>query len=571
MNGASAEVLTKFTADTSDMNKAEKDVQASFERTRKVAEVAFAGAVLAIDKMVASFVSGGIEYNAQVETYLTRLTTLTGSTEKAHKILEQIKKDALATPFEVSSLTSAESLLLATGMSAEQARGDILALGDALAASGGGNEELSRMAVNLQQIKNVGKATALDIKQFAYAGIDIYGLLADSLGITRAEAADLDITYEMLSNALQNASKEGGKYYKAMEKQSTTYAGAMSNLEESVQVFKGAVSEGLFNALKDIIPPITDMFNWLAKNKDIVVAIAVPLLTFINIIAGFLIIKKITTAFAMLNAVMMANPIVLIIAAIVALVAGFMYLWNNCEGFRKFWIGLWNGIVGIVVGAWEWIKGLFTGIIDFISNNWQSLLLFLVNPFAGAFKLLYDNCEGFRNFVNGFVNAVVNFFKSIPGKLVSFAQGIVNVFTSIPGKMMNVGKNIAQGLWNGISGLKDWVINKVKNMGKSILNAIKNVLGVHSPSTEFAWVAKMTVVGYTEELDKMTKTVQGQIAETFSVSPQLANSSALHYSPSVNTTVNVNQTQDPLGRMVNDIKTFSGGAKNDYNYGMGVS
>jgi phage-related protein len=313
------------------------------------------------------------------------------------------------------------------------------------------------------------------------------------------------------------------------------------------------------------------MFNWLAKNKDIVVAIAVPLLTFINIIAGFLIIKKITTAFAMLNAVMMANPIVLIIAAIVALVAGFMYLWNNCEGFRKFWIGLWNGIVGIVVGAWEWIKGLFTGVIDFVSNNWQALLLFLVNPFAGAFKLLYDNCEGFRNFVNGFVNAVVNFFKSIPGKLVSFAQGIVNVFTSIPGKMMNVGKNIAQGLWNGISGLKDWVINKVKNFGKSILNSIKNVLGIHSPSTEFAMIGKFSVLGYTEELDKMTKTVQGQIAETFSVSPQLANSSALHYSPSVNTTVNVNQTQDPLGRMVNDIKTFSGGAKNDYNYGMGVS
>lgn len=273
----------------------------------------------------------------------------------------------------------------------------------------------------------------------------------------------------------------------------------------------------------------------------------------------------------MLNLTFLTSPIFWIIAAIIALVAIFVVLWKKCDWFRNFWIGLWNGIVDIVVGAWEWIKGLFTGVIDFISNNWQALLLFLVNPFAGAFKLLYDNCEGFRNFVNGFVNAVVGFFKSIPGKLVSFAQGIVNVFTSIPGKMMNVGKNIAQGLWNGISGLKDWVINKVKNMGKSILNAIKNVLGVHSPSTEFAWVAKMTVVGYTEELDKMTKTVQGQIAETFSVSPQLTNSSALHYSPSVNTTVNVKQTQDPLGRMVNDIKTFSGGAKNDYNYGMGVS
>ena len=690
-----AEVLTRFTADTKEMKQAEKEVQDGFERTKNFAEVAFAGAVAAIDKMVASFVQGGIEYNAQVETYLTRLTTLTGSSEKAHEILEQIKKDALATPFEVSSLTSAESLLLSTGLSAEQARADILALGDAISASGGGNAELSRMAVNLQQIKNVGKATALDIKQFAYAGIDIYGLLADSMGITREQAADLDVTYEMLSNALQNASSEGGKYYKAMEKQSTTYAGAMSNLEESVQVFKGAVAEGLFNALKDIIPPITEMFNWLTKNKDIVVAIAVPLLTFINIIAGFLIIKKISAAIAVFNAVLMANPIVLIIAAVVALVAAFIYLWNNCEAFRNFWIGLWNGIVDIVVGAWEWIKGIFNKIISFVSKNWKSLLLFLVNPFAGAFKLLYDNCDGFRNFINNFVNGIITFIQSIPqkvnafvqsiiafigkipyyigfaigfiiGKFTQFAQAIPNFITSVinwfkelptkileamidlgtkitnwfvttkdnvinktseiintvimwfrelpgkiwntlvetinniknwlvnmyntckesiknlvngivswfkklPGDMLNIGKNIIEGLWNGIKNAKNWLNGKIKDFSKGILDGMKKALGIHSPSTEFAMVGKFSVLGYTEALDNMTKDVQGQIAETFGISPQMVNSSSLHYSPSVNVTTINNIEQDPLGRMVNDIKTFSGGAKNDYNYGMGVS
>lgn len=521
-----AEVLTRFTADTKEMEKAEKDVQSGFERTRQVAEVAFGAAVAAIDKMVSAFVAGGIEYNAQVETYLTRLTTLTGSTEKAHEILEQIKKDALATPFEVSSLTSAESLLLSTGLSAEKARADILALGDAIAASGGGNQELSRMAVNLQQIKNVGKATALDIKQFAYAGIDIFGLLADSLGITREEAADLDVTYEMLSNALQNASKEGGKYYKAMEKQSTTYAGAMSNLEESVQVFKGAIAEGLFNVLKDVIPPITEMFNWLTKNKEIVLAITIPLLTFINILAGFLIVKKIAAAFAILNAVLMANPIFLIIAAIAALVAAFVYLWNNCEGFRNFWIGLWNGIVDAAKTAWAFIKAMFTLFVE-------------------AFVLVINKAK-------------------------EFGKKIIDTFKSIPNAVVDIGKNIAQGLWNGITGLKDWVISKVKGFGKSILNSIKNVLGIHSPSTEFAMIGKFSVLGYTEELDKMTKTVQGQIAETFSVSPQLANSSSLHYSPNVVVNTVNNISQDPLGRMVNDIKTFSGGAKNDYNYGMGV-
>lgn len=591
-----AEVLTRFTADTKEMEKAEKDVQSGFERTRQVAEVAFGAAVAAIDKMVSAFVAGGIEYNSQVETYLTRLTTLTGSTEKAHEILEQIKKDALATPFEVSSLTSAESLLLATGMGAEQARGDILALGDALAASGGGNQELSRMAVNLQQIKNVGKATALDIKQFAYAGIDIFGLLADSLGITREEAADLDVTYEMLSNALQNASKEGGKYYKAMEKQSTTYAGAMSNLEESVQVFKGAIAEGLFNVLKDIIPPITEMFNWLTKNKEIVLAITIPLLTFINILTGFLIVKKIAAAFAILNAALMANPIFLVIAAIAALMAAFVYLWNNCEAFRNFWIDLWNGIVDTAKGVINWfmsipeiVGNIINGIIDFIKNL-PYYIGYAIGWIVG--KLIKFYTEDVPNFIN----AVVTWFQELPGKIWNalvtafnkmvtwltnlynkckeaipeLVKSIIDWFKKLPGDMLNIGKSIVEGLWKGIKNAKDWVVGKVKDFAKGILDGMKKALGIHSPSTEFAMIGKFSVLGYTEELDKMTKTVQGQIAETFSVSPQLANSSSLHYSPNVVVNTVNNISQDPLGRMVNDIKTFSGGAKNDYNYGMGV-
>lgn len=52
---------------------------------------------------------------------------------------------------------------------------------------GGGSDELGRMAQNLQQIKNAGKATAADIKQFAYAGIDVYGILADYTGKSTAE------------------------------------------------------------------------------------------------------------------------------------------------------------------------------------------------------------------------------------------------------------------------------------------------------------------------------------------------------------------------------------------------
>ena len=159
--------------------------------------------------------TAGIKYNAEMQTYNTRLTTLLGNAEKAQATLNQIKKDAAATPFDVAGLTQANSLLISTGLSAEDSRKTILALGNAVSASGGGNEELQRMAVNLQQVKNVGKATSLDIKQFAFAGIDVYGMLADYTGKTKAELQDMEITWDMLNGALIKASSEGGKYFGA--------------------------------------------------------------------------------------------------------------------------------------------------------------------------------------------------------------------------------------------------------------------------------------------------------------------------------------------------------------------
>ena len=547
-----AEVLIKFKADTTESDSAVKKQEENLKQLKKTGETTIVGLTAAVDGLVGALMGQGIAYNGQIETYLTRLKTLTGSSEKANEILNQIKQDALTTPFEVSGLVQGESLLISTGLSAEQARKDILNLGNAISASGGGNEELSRMAVNLQQIKNVGKASALDIKQFAYAGIDIYGLLADSMGVTREEASDLDVTYEMLSEALAKASGEGGKYAGAMEAQSKTYNGAMSNLQESFQVLTGELSEGLFNAIKDLIPKLTDLFDWLAKNKDIVIAIAIPILTFLNIMAGFIIIQKIVGLIAAFNAVLMANPIVAIIALIVALVAGFIYLWNNCDTFRNFFIVLWENIKEAVSSAIEFIKNCFNAIIEFVKNVATVLYNIFIKPYVDFYTALFK----------------------ILGKVIEAVKDIIkkikNFFGELPENLKNVGKNMITGLINGIKGMKDKAVNAVKDVGKNLLSGIKNVLGIHSPSKEFAMVGKFSVLGYTEALDDMKEQVDAQIADTFGISPQLENSSALHYSPNVVVNNEVNVSQDPLGQMVSNIKSYSGGAKNDYNFGMGV-
>ena len=106
-----AEVLIKFKGDGTSADQEVKKQEDNLAQLKKKGEVAFAGITAAADAFAVSVLKGGVNYNAQIETYLTRLTTLTGSADKANKILDQIKKDALATPFEVSSLTQAESLL----------------------------------------------------------------------------------------------------------------------------------------------------------------------------------------------------------------------------------------------------------------------------------------------------------------------------------------------------------------------------------------------------------------------------------------------------------------------------
>ena len=202
---------------------------------------------------VQQVVSTGLEFNRQMENYQLAFENLLGSAEAANAALDAIKADAASTPFDVAGLVSANRLLISTGQSAEEARQVINALGNAVSASGGGNAELERMASNLQQIANVGKASAVDIRQFAYAGIDIYGLLADYTGMAKDEVQDLTISYDLLVEALKAASAEGGRYAGAMEAYSQTLQGQMDTLADNATQLAGALTEGMFEAQKGLV------------------------------------------------------------------------------------------------------------------------------------------------------------------------------------------------------------------------------------------------------------------------------------------------------------------------------
>ncbi len=534
-----AEILTKFTADNSEVSNVVKKTEKEFDALAVAGVVAFSKIGYEFNNMIVNFVKGGIEYNAQMETMNVRLETLTGSAEEASKVMDQIKKDATTTPFDVQSLVQAESLLISTGLSAEESRNDILALGNAVSAVGGGNAELQRMAVNMQQIKNVGKASALDIKQFAYAGIDIYGLLADSMGITREEASKLDVSYEMLSTALNKASQQGGKYYGAMEKQSKTMAGATSNLQESWNVLKGELAQGVFEAVKGLIPPLTELFTWIGNNKDLVLAIIIPLITFTNTLLGLMIINGLKTAFISLWAAIGANPIGIVIALLAALVAGFMYVWNHCEAFRDFFITLWEALKTAVDTTVGGIKDSFNSLVEGLTWLW--------------------------NKITGIKNNIANTFTNL-------GEGIKNVFTGV--------RNGIVSAFTGIGDLIKAPINAIIEAINKVIKKINSmevpdwVPGIGGSHTNFPTIPKLATGTNYVPNDMLAEIHKGEMIVPKKFNPY-ANGTNFNSIVSSGTGNNIivnienNMEMDSLGQLVNNVKTFSGGAKNDYNYGMG--
>ena len=231
----------------------------------KIGAQAIMAAATAAGAAVAGLAKVGIEYNAQIETYTMGLTTLLGSAEEAQKAIENIKQDAARTPFDVASLVQANQLLIGAGVSASDARNTIIALGDAVSATGGGSAELARMAANLQQIKNVGQATAIDIKQFANAGINIYKVMADYLGTTTEQVKNVSIGYDDLSAALIKAASAGGMFEGSMQRQSQTFNGIVSTLKDNVKTLIGEVFQPLSSKLtREILPQANKYLQELA-------------------------------------------------------------------------------------------------------------------------------------------------------------------------------------------------------------------------------------------------------------------------------------------------------------------
>lgn len=155
---------------------------------------------------------------------------------------------------------------------------------------------------------------------------------------------------------------------------------------------------GMLDGLSWVIEKGGQFMDWLNSGsvgaeafKVVVIALTAAFTAFMAVLGAqaawtglIALIGKVKAGFVALNATMAANPIGLVIAAVVALVAAFAYLWKNSEKFRNFWINLWKKIKAAVVPvvkalvewfsqAWEKIKKVWSVVAEWFGNVWKKI------------------------------------------------------------------------------------------------------------------------------------------------------------------------------------------------------
>ena len=376
---------------------------------------AIAGGLFAFSK-IQEYGAEILAVGSKYESLGIQMNNLTGSAEAGANMFAKIREDALVSPFGVDELATANTMLVSAGLSAEQARQDILALSNAVAYAGKGNDELIRMSANMQQIKNIGKASALDIKQFGYAGINIYGAIAKASGKTMAEVKGMEVSYELLSKSLRIAQEEGGAFYGGLSSMANSTSVKVSNLGDSMK----EMFNDLFLAAKPFIDVtivgLNSIIQWARDSEIFFKALSVS----IGLVGG---------AWLFMNSQMLISQ-------------GMAVVWAAQYGIFSI------GLLGL--------QGLFTLTGLSATIMWGAITGGVTLIIAGLIAMYYK-FEEFRAFIDGIVNVIVNLYKITFNVFKAIANGIKSLFGDEQAKadmyknLDDAGKNMADIFYTSFS------------------------------------------------------------------------------------------------------------------------
>lgn len=307
----------------------------------------------------------------------------------------------------------------------------------------------------------------------------------------------LNGTYSKASEQYKATNKDVMDAQKAQEKLTDAFAALGAVGEPILTAIKTKVADMVAGAvphLENFVQKVKDIATWVKNNQDtidkwvaVILGAGTAIGTFLLILnwgtimtAAANAVKVVRTAILAMNAAMLANPIALIVAALAGLVVAFVYLWNNVEGFRKFWIDAWKLIKSAASSAWKGITKFFADAWSTIKKTWSAV--------TGWFRGIWNGIKSVFSSVSSWFGSKFksawNGVKSAWNGAKSFFRGIWSNITSVFGNVSGWFRGKFQSAWSSIKSVfSGWgsffggLWTKIKSKFSSIGSALGKAMG----------------------------------------------------------------------------------------------
>lgn len=352
-----------------------------------------------------------------VEQTNAKFEVLLKSTDKAKAMITELNSFAQATPYTSAGLSKNAELMLSFGIADEKIMSNLKMLGD---VAMGDEAKLSGLTLAFSQMTSTGRLMGQDLLQMINQGFNPLQVISENTGISIGELKKRmeggTISAEMVSEAFRLATSEGGLYYGMSEKMANSAGGKWNAMMGEFSTVLNIVGlkfvewvKPIFDAgksfaekilpfgrwLRDDILPSVETFTSILQILGVVAAGVGAYMLYANAATIFwsislgglkLVLGLVTAAQWLLNIAMSLNPIGVVVALIVGLVAAVVVAWQKFGWFR-----------GAVLGVWEVIKALGTTIKNYVINRFQELLKgitgigeALVSFFKGDWKKAWE-------------------------------------------------------------------------------------------------------------------------------------------------------------------------------------
>ena len=602
-------VTIHFKADTKDLDSKTNNLTNSFGSLTGAITLGNVAAkvISSTFRELASNMDSAISRFDTLKNFPKVIESLGGSTEEAKEALDVLSDNIDGLPTSLDDAALGVQRFQAKTKDIKKSTEYFTAINDAILAGGANSTTASAAMEQFIQMYSKGKVQGQEWLSVMTAMPGQMQQIAESFGYTSTAVGgdfytalqDGVISMDEFMDKLVELDKNGGENFKSFRDQAYTATGGIGTALTNV---KNRISKGLAEIINSLDEALADyggiagIINTVStKIKDALVKVAEwikkidwdKVLQTIKFIAPIILaiaggITTLTTALNIFKGVMagvnlvqtaLTSSLALPLLIIGLIVAAIILLYTKCEWFRDLVNGLVETIKPLLQSLWEMLKPILDQTIALIKDIWVVAEPILKWVLTGVVETIKNIIYWITQVINA-IKWVIEKFQEARAKITDAVNNVrdkvINGFSKMLDKVKEIGSNIITGLIGGITGGANKLYEKCKEVGKKALNKIKETLGISSPSKEFALVGKFSMLGFQEGLEAMQPEIDKAINSMFNLSPNVTGSMNNSLSPNINVVNNVNLETDPLGQVVNKIKTYSGGAKNDYNWGTGL-